>query len=186
MQSTLKKLPSIAFASLLVFFGSILTASAYTWERLPTGYFIGESVTYTVSDFNYTVDCVGAPLDGYWWIDVYSQDGNSDFIHELTSEPLETERTHEFIITEYEYADNDYIQAGIVCSDSEFNQTSFLEFEINETPPYLFRLEHNQSTSTPTTTPPIGEDKRIDNLIMFVLFWFTTFGGTVILVNKFT
>jgi len=116
-------------------------ASAYTWERTPSGYFEGQAVTYIVDDFNYAIDCIGAPLDGYWWIDVYSQDGNSDFIHELNSEPSETFREHEFLITEYEYPDNDYIQAGIVCSDADFNQVSFLEFEINEMPPYLFRLE---------------------------------------------
>jgi len=178
MQSTLKKLPSIALASLLVFFGSTLTASAYSVAPLEFSnysdfiqveidssggdeYYISYNSDGTLFNGGNARVC---PVAGFCasaddgWIDFTS--GLNDF--------------HILIVDNYTYN---------LCTAPPYDNyeaclTAPLQNILDD-----FTIEYIE---TATTTPPIGEDKRIDNLMMFVLFWFTTFGGTVILVNKFT
>lgn len=41
-------------------------------------------------------------------------------------------------------------------------------------------------SETPTTTPPLTQDNRVFNLMLFTALWLAVFAGTFTLVNKFT
>jgi len=172
MQSTLKKLPSIAFASLLVFFGSILTASAQTLSPLE----------YT--EFS---DIINMNVESaeYWWLsyDINGEVFNGNNTNRSCPVAGFCDSENDGLISGENYGDFHVLYLNTYSWN--YCQSQNYETCIASTTLTIYDDFLIEYVAAPTSTP-LTEDKRVDNLLLFVLFWFTTFGGTVILVNKFT